>query len=797
MKKIPIWLVALLLLFMCSPLYAAAVPGQINYVNDPIGLFSTSQKSQIEEAVKGKELEVVVLTVRGLDEAAGEKLANDVYTNWKLDANKLMLVVTVDPNFVHLVYENPALANSVSNSAAQNAKGIVDRSFVPLASQGKIAEGVIAVSAYVNALQAGASTGGQGISITLILVILAVAVVLVIAIFIIFKLRRVASTRKHLEQLKGIQSKTELSISKMVNAEIFKELEGGYLQGETLKQVADVETAAMQLQQQSQQLQERLAAQQVSFTTQAAAEQSLQALEQEAQTHAQQVKEIEVRLAAIEQQSSGVRQSVEAEKARTQQLSATIEALATETSYPLTAMKQQLQQAQQLLAEADQLDDFDYVKASHPIEAATGQVDTLTEAISQLKPLIAAAPQFLPRTQALEQELRQQVGREQLMLVDADPFRMLKQAEADINRLNPLIEAGAVDEARQTATTIEETLLHAKAAVDQMVSNRDTSRATVREIEQLLSQLQEFDREYQAAFAQIQARFANVHQQEQSTRYSSIINDKQTLEALLVEIRSALDPRVQTYKLAQERSEQAKAAISQIKQAREQILGYREHLDDRLQSAAERADANKSRFYQAVSTLEQQQMDMPELHKLMANIEAGMSDQPTKNKQGLDVFEVEQQLQQHEALIDQYTHRVEQLVQEKKDTLQQLRQFQDEFVTRQNRYGGSIGLTPFSNNYTKIQIEGERLIAMGLFAEAVQQISTGRQILSQMDLAYQKAQELERQRNNRGGPGGGSGGGSGRSSGSSGWGGGGRSSGSSSWGGGSSGGGRSSGSSKW
>jgi uncharacterized membrane protein YgcG len=803
MKKIPIWLITILLLFTCSPLYAAVVPDRTSYVTDPIGLFSTSQKKQIEEGVKGRDYEVVVLTAKGLNESAGEKLANDAYTNWKLDANKLIVVVTVEPNFVHLVYENQALEGMVSQSNARNAKGIVDRSFVPLASQGKIAEGVIAISNYVNGLRAGSTTGGSAapgqsaaagepISILKIVTILSIAILLLAVLIIVYKFRRMGRAKEQLSQLKSRQSAAELTISKMITADVFKELEAGYLQGKTLEQVTEIDSATMRLQQESQLLKEQLEARQVSFTSQTAIEQSIQALEKEVQNHLQQVQEVESRLKEIEQKSSGVRHLVEDEKVRIQQLSGTIEALAAETGYSLSVMRKQLVQAQNLVAEADQLDDFDYMRASGPVQAAKEQIEALTDSMAQLKPLIAAYPQYLPRTEALEQKLREQTAKEQLLLHDADPFKRLLQAKTDITRLNPLIETGNVEQAQQAAGSIEEKLQTAQVEVDTMISNRDSAASRVHEIEQLLTQLQEFDRAYDSVGTHIKESFASVHQQELTTKYSSIVHDKQALESLLVEIHSALDIRVQSYKLAYERSEHAAGMISRMKQTREQILSYPDILNERLRLATDRKAANKSRFYQAVSALEQLRIKNADLHGLMSEIEAGMDrQQQLANKERLDVNEIEEQLQQQEALIDQYSHRVQLLVQEKEDTLGQLRQFQTEYMNRQNRYGTSIG-SSFSGPYTKIHSEGERLIAMGLFAEAVQQITGGRQILSQMDREYEKSQEEERRRNDRMGPGGG-----GRSSGSSGWGGGGRSSGSSGWGGGSSGGGRSSGSSKW
>jgi hypothetical protein len=164
MKRPQLLLIALLMLLFCSPIYAAAVPDRTGNVTDPAGVFTATQAKQIGDGLKGRNYEVFLLTARGLTESAAEQLGNDAYSAWKLSPKQLVLVVTAEPDSVHIVYDNEELAKAVSNSEAGNAKGLIDLNYVPLASKGKAAEGVIAVSNYVNSLPVAAQSGpaGQG-----------------------------------------------------------------------------------------------------------------------------------------------------------------------------------------------------------------------------------------------------------------------------------------------------------------------------------------------------------------------------------------------------------------------------------------------------------------------------------------------------------------------------------------------------------------------------------------------------------------------------------------------------------
>lgn len=819
-----------MILFLASSIaaFAADVPERSGIVTDPIGLFSADEVEQMEAGMSDGKYQVLLLTASGLSEEEGEKLANHAYDSWNLSKDQLMLVVTVNPNYVHLVFENGELANQVRLSNAGDVKGIVDLAFVPSASDGRVADGVIAVSEFVNSLPAtsagetakpempakpavpnqsvpsGTVMPNETETSSFVMNVLLAILICLVFVLIVRQLVLFMRMKKQLAETRRVQSEAAAHINKMMVSELFQELEKGFIQGETKNLVSELEQALLQLHKVFQQLQTQLESQKVSLLSTAKTERTIEAIHQEVEKYGQQIEQHQTRLAEIEQQSVEVRKSVERAKERATEISALVEELERDTSFTLSEMKKDMQQALTILIQADRLDEFDYIQAEGLAKQVHQQFDVITNAVKEIKEQVNIYKEFPTRLKARAEELRQVIGREQLLLIDANPYTILQEAELEVSHLGKLIEAGNANGAKTCSAEIEESIQLAGQVVSEMIQHRDFSSSIVHETKQLLAELEEFDAMFDQEQQKLRADYAEVHLQEQSARYGQIMQHKEELERWLVDIKSSLDERVQQYKRAYDLSEMAQNTLTRVKNLREQSLAYYQKLGEIKRSIFNRFETVKSRFYQSASTFEQLRVEDQELKRLIMDIETAIhSLQRLLEHKPVDIYQMEDQLQSVEALVDKCTHLVQRLVKEKEEALRSFRQFQDDFMSRRNRYGRRINQSHYSTNYGKIQSNVEHLIAMGLFAEAMKQIANGHGILAQMEKDYKRSVDQERRRNNSGGFGGGFGGGgfgggsgwggSGRSSGSSGWGGGGRSSGSSGWGGG----GRSSGSSGW
>lgn len=835
MRSLRLFFVIALLFLSAATVHAAALPEQAGVVTDPVRLFDTNEAEQIAKSVQNQKVELFLLTARGLDEKEGEQLANDAYDQWKLSEDQVMLVVTVEPNYVHLVFDNQSLASLVSQSDARNAKGVIDHTFVPLAKQGKIAEGVIAVSRYLNELQEPASkeqtptpasqppvtatptpqpqptlemeakpTSQEPASAEVtpsspatpdtpsaqekswmptILTLLALVCLWLLGrqtLLMIQSKRLLALTRT-------IHAEAAPLINKTMVSELFREMEKGFIQGETMKKVAQLEQATLSLHNQSQHLQEQLEKQKVPLWSSLKFRQGLWDLYEVVQQHKQQAEQNQAQVTEMEELSIRVRQAVEHAKQRIGDMTALVEAFAQETSFSLSQKKKELEHVTQLLAKADNLDEFDFLQAEGFVTEAHQLFDQMSISMSELKDQIKLHRDFPLRIQFREEELRRIVSREQFLLTDADPFAMLQEAADEVSRMAVHLETGHSHEAKRSTQKIEDRLQHATKVVTQMIQHRDHSLETVRKIEKLLAELKPFDDVFQQEMTELKRQFAEVHIQEQSSRYADIKRSRKTLEELLIEIKAAVDPLVQQYERAHQRSKQANQLLSHIENLREQCLSYREMLEEKAWSVSNRFVEEKNLFYQSVSSYEELETEFRNMRSSITEIEIEMERlRGLLAKQHVDLYQIEEQLSTFERIVDEFAHRVQSLVREKEMTIRQCIQFQNDFLERWVFYAGEINLSRYNRQFEELQENVDRLIQLGLYADASLKLSEARSILAQMDREYQQSS-----RNSGGGSYNWSGGGS--SSGSSSWSSSGSSSGSSSWG--SS--GSSSGSSSW
>lgn len=841
-KYLPVLLLLFLMLSITST-YAANLPEHTGIVSDPIGLFSDSEIQRIEENLINKDYEVIVLTATGLEEAEGERLAQEAYDNWQLSANQLMLVVTIDPNYVHLVFDNVELKNKVAASSARDAKGIIDQSFVPLAIEGRVADGVIAVSELVNSINPvvpqSTSNASSGTPVPIppsqqpnaqtstvravpsvepaptspasIYIILGTIFIFFGGVMVVSQFVKRGRIRRSLAETKEVLNEAVTMISKAMVSDLLKELELGFVQGTTKRKLVEIEQAVLKLHQQSQVLHPKLDQIKVTLFSLSKAQQELSTLQLEIKSINQQSKSYVAEIEQLERTVIEVRRSVEHAKERAEQITDLVEAYARETDTPLGVIRANLQLAIESLTAADQLDEFDILQAETEVLLAHQRFDQLQASLEELKELAKRNKELPSRIQQKEEQIRTIVGREQLLLIDADPFAILANAKSMLTQLEDMLQQGNSSDLSTSLDEADTLIEKAASVVKQMIEHRDQCHRTIREIESLMVILDQFREQYDQEFVKLRTSYAQVHLQEQQNRFVQIRQDQDHLNGLLVEIRAESEARVQRYQLAYQKSEEAQKLITHIKNLREQCLSYYQSLEAKLKMSKEHHLDWSSRFYKSVSILDQLRMQQNHLASHIPLIEERLKGlQIQFDEPPYDLYQIEEGLNEVIPLIEQFSVKVAQLVREKEEAERSLRELQDAFMRSRNRYGSRVSMSRYTGSYQHVYNQMEHLIAIGLFTEAMKQVTEGRSIITQMESEYKRALEEERRRNsNGGGFGGGFGGGSsgssswgggGHSSGSSSWGGGGRSSGSSGWGGGSSSGsssGKSSGSSKW
>ncbi|ANF94740.1 TPM domain-containing protein [Paenibacillus bovis] len=151
-RYMPVILLLLLAVYICLYPESAQAAKQQGHIMDHAGLFAEEDISRMNARLDHHTYDLYVITGTAMSQSEGMKLANDIYEQTGFSGNQLLLMITTDPNYVHLVFDNEELSKRIARSNAGSIAGVTDSQFVPYAKKGDLAGGVIAVSDYLNGL---------------------------------------------------------------------------------------------------------------------------------------------------------------------------------------------------------------------------------------------------------------------------------------------------------------------------------------------------------------------------------------------------------------------------------------------------------------------------------------------------------------------------------------------------------------------------------------------------------------------------------------------------------------------
>lgn len=768
----------------------ASAPQRGGIVTDEAGLFTSAQAERLERELSGGTYKIYVLTESGLSDGEAARLSERTYESWNLSKNELLLLIVTDPNSAHL---------ELNNSALGSAQRILDRAFVPAASEDGPAAGALAVAKYVNGTGgAGASSGNGFLAGNWLYIVLALGVA-AIAIYVLVSMFRAGSrVKRRAQDLRGEQQRASATVDGIMVSELFREVESGFVQGETLKEAESISREAVELHQAGGELAAKLAAYRPGTFASGAQRRALDQLTNETKGWADRVSGLNERFERVSASFAEVRRRVKEGKALAEKTGSSIESLRKSTGYPLDVLRRRFDEASALLEKADSLDEFDVMQASGPAEEAWALLQELSGHTEELHKLASEAREWPGRIVSTERELRPIVERENLLLTEEDPFRVLSEAGGETERLGDLIRSGDVQEAKACAAGIAVRIAEAKDMVNRRLRSRTTSAESLRDAEALLREIEAFRPRYEQELAGLLGRYAESHIGEQRARRSEIEQAEEEIRRLLPEIRSALNPQVQYYKAAREKSDQADELALRARERMREALGYGDELEAQRRAAEQRLQGARSVLRQAEDAYRSTGVRMPEYDRAFeAAQREGEAAETALRAQPTDLLRAEPMLSAYERGASELSQQIRELQTRRNEVYGQLERLSADFLSQERSYQWRMQTQPFVRRYGDYEAEAQRLIAIGRFEEALAQAGLARQVIEEMEREYRRAVQRANQNNRGGGSGGGFGGsGGGRSSGGSSWGGSGRSGGSSSWGK-SGGGGRSSGSAKW
>ncbi|MFD1887207.1 TPM domain-containing protein [Paenibacillus wenxiniae] len=566
---------------------ASASPYFKQHVKDDAGLFTDKDLGRMNRALANHHYKLYVITASGYTEEAGMKLVDQLYDEFGLGSNELLLLITTNPNFVHMAFKNDELAARITASRAGSVRGVTDTQFVPYAKNGDVAGGVIAISEYINGLgpvsgedvQAADAeegtlspatsdiaqlTGQQSENLhykrQLVLQIGAAVLILLLLATGAFLLRQLSTRRKLLRRRTAIQRR----INK-IEHRLAVLLESDALNADILASGGSKDKSMLQSQ-----------------------------LRQES----------EQQLAHTEQCRSTVR------TIRLPLLSLSRARLELgRLEHDLLLVEEQLVPLEQQHALLHGTVPAEVLATVNPSSTIAAETNKLAEDEGQQQ-LTALYPDAAYDLDWLANELEAQIAHEGLYTGgEENPLALLERARTDQQRMRKLQTRGDRDGALAAKRTLDRHIQQAQRLLQDMLRFREQAMHVSEEAERTIEEYESLSDWHAREWARLEGHYAVHHLHEQQERYDDMKHLLQRIERLCPQIAHNLLGKTPHYGRAYEDSLQISAAIQRLQEQRLALLSYPEELDLRKKLDMERWEALSSHHRDIASRLSELPLD--------------------------------------------------------------------------------------------------------------------------------------------------------------------------------------------
>ncbi|MEW4371916.1 TPM domain-containing protein [Paenibacillus kandeliae] len=520
------------------------------HVTDYTDMFTEKDTERINKALSGHHYTLQVMTVNGYTQTEGSRFANEVYDEEGMGGNQLLLLITRNPNYVHLVFQNEELAERIAASNARTVEGVTDTQFVPYAKNGDIAGGVIAVSQYLNGLQdisneesattdpadiTGAaamdnSADHQTTGKMLKQLVLGTITVLLLAAAIVWVLflLRTRKLRRRRSMLRQRLNKLDKKLHELLDSELFTLLERERVSRDQTVLLEQIQRDGEQQLQQVQQWRQTVQSLSISIWSLTSAGRELNRLENESSAWSSETEQLQERYEMI----AGVTRPLHASTAPT-------------------------------LPESTPLHSIDQVTA----------------------------------------ELHELVEREQLNVRAENPFLLLEQARMEERQLQHLQARGDHTRVLALRQNVGRLIKDSRQLVHECIRFRNEAVHTVDEAGRILEEYELLPEWHERELQRLQGVYADGHIARQQQRYEHIQELLKQIASFLPSIAAALEEEPPQYRAAYEYSLNIRESVDQVHTLRLELTGYLDELDLRKKLDMERWEAISAQHRDGVRQL--------------------------------------------------------------------------------------------------------------------------------------------------------------------------------------------------
>ncbi|MFF2481867.1 TPM domain-containing protein [Paenibacillus sp. NPDC058071] len=794
---------ALLVWTNAHAVFAAAVPDKgKGFIQDGAKMIDDDKLAELEKAAQAGQFQFYLLSVNSLNGEDSAVFATRVHKAWEMADSDVLLVLAKSERRIEMNFHNPALQSAIDelpddydgngNVGESKLNELVNRHFIPSAKQGDFAGAALSLMKAVNGLKlpeeppvkqpdqpsapsagkaptaehapgqgevpgkngsgAGGMSGTDGqvgstppaVTIPLreiltwLAVIAAAAAILAAAIVSAILTRRLSNQKTRIGVLMVEVERASGELKPFV----------GLVMGETERLVTSLDRELDALLVSVNQLRSGAEMMRISPLLYGKLNAAAKSLKNELDAAQGRLSELRVEINLIVEADVNVRKTTDELHLLLPEMRKRIEEAKAATSFPFTAVYQELERLGSKLEEADKQEVFDPIagnatasKAWQDSEKLNGQIAAIAGYLDKYRSMPAVAADC--REQIVRITAEHQIGKAVARL---NPYALIEEARAAIEELYSKLQAGFLDEVASLAAEADRLLGEAIAVANRQAELKQLNGKDIGYLDSKQVSYVQNAVSLEGHWGRIRSQYAPGHWQQTFESYERMGRNIRKAEMSLPELKRLSGDEEQQYDRARELLD---VLMAESRSADETIADCGrlfQELDDRLNRIKRQTDELQKQFERTILLAKRESLPWNDGWRQSSTVIEESYNKLTAwlRTPPFWLDELEAELRHFEGDVLSLQSQVNRKLEEKRDAERRMREAQAMYDKVYRRAGSRINRHHYDNNFGSLSQHTQQMIAAGMYAQAISEMAGLHKIVEQMNRDYRAAEEEER-----------------------------------------------------
>lgn len=402
------------------------------------------------------------------------------------------------------------------------------------------------------------------------------------------------------------------------------------------------------------------------------------------------------------------------------------------SSYELTKAMDEIAEAEKKFEEIVAADEaFDFITAANLYTQGESLIETAEAHIELISALLEKQDEVLDQVAQQEEDIKIIVKRENLLLVDEDPYALLQGVRDNYSTFKKSLEYGDAAKANQQYETMQKSIAEAKTKVEYLVQLRDATKKSYLEVEKELRRFQSLDEMFAVEVEKLRETYHSSHWTHIEQSFQQLIKQLSELKTKMPVIASLNDDQTQHYKQANQELTEAQTMLGSARSLYndcfhtfDQLEAQKNQLEEKAQSLQQEWSATETRVKQLVLPLSNGLLDQSE--RSIRLLEQGLKEKP------LNLSSSEQDLAEASHQLSLMRDEATRMEEEKRQVEREWQDVAASYQRISRKLSLSFSGSSFRRRFETAQQQIVRLISQGSYASAKSEVDIARRIVDEM-----------------------------------------------------------------